>query len=422
MAGKGLFRKVAMDRLSSPEELDSLLQVTSAEGWLALTGICTLIAAIVLWSIFGELPIKVSAEQCILVKSGGVNIVTTSAGGRVSDISVEAGDTVTRGQIIGRIDQYEILQKLKASEGRLKEVEEQYKQALLVSAQSGKLREASISQQEQAAKAQLNAATQKMKLLHDRIGTQTGLLDEGLITKQTLIATQLEFTAAQLDAETMKSQLKQLEVTRQDAINQSKNELMLAENQVDEVKRTITSLSREAKNSTMIVSPYAGRVLEIKATEGQLVERGNALASIESSGDDSNELEAYIYLPADIGKKIKSGMKAEISPSTAKREEFGFLSALITSVADYPSTDQGLMRVFGNEKLVQQLTGTVPPIQILAALKPSPDNPSRYEWSTRKGPPFSVQSGTLCSASITMSARHPIVLVVPAVKKFLDAE
>jgi HlyD family secretion protein len=419
---KGLFRKVALDRLSSPDELDNLLQVTSPKGWLALLGIAILALTAVLWSVIGELPTKLPAQQCILVKSGGVNIVTASAAGRVSDISVEVGDRVTRGQIIGRIDQNELLQKLKASEARLNEVEVQFAQTTAIAGQSEKLREASLAQQEQALSAQLTADGQKIKLVKERIESQAALLEQGLITKQTLISSQLELTATQLEAETVKSQLKQLDVVRQDAKNQSKNELMQAANQVDDVKRNIASLVREAKNSTMIVSPYAGRVLEVKAADGQLLERGGALVSIESSGDDSNEIEAYIYLPADVGKKIKPGMRAEISPSTARREEFGFLSSMITSVADYPSTDQGLMRVFGNEKLVQQLTGTHPPIQILAALQPSPENPSGYVWSTRQGPPFSIQSGTLCSASITLSSRRPITLVIPVLKKFFGTE
>ncbi|MDC8758310.1 NHLP bacteriocin system secretion protein [Janthinobacterium fluminis] len=422
MVQNTLFRQVALDRLSSPEELDSLLQVTSAKAWLALSGIGIVLAATVLWSLMGTLPTKLLAQQCILVKSGGVNIVTTSASGRLSDLSVEVGDTVGRGQIIGRVEQYELQQKIKASEARLKEVQSQYEQALALAGQSGKARAASRTQQAQGGAAQLAAALQRAKLLAERIESQAGLLEQGLITKQTLINTQLELASAQLEAATAKSQLKQLEVTALEEKKLIDNEVVLARNQVDDMRRTVASLVREAKNATLIVSPYAGRVLELKAVEGQLVERGSPLVSVESSGADINEIEAYIYLPADEGKKIKSGMRVEISPSTAKREEFGFLPALITSVADYPSTDQGLMRVFGNEKVVRQLTGVVPPIQILASLKPSPDNASRYEWSTRKGPPFSIQSGTLCSASIALSAQRPITLVMPVLKKSLGID
>src|SRR5262249_6294354 len=46
------FRKTALDRLSSSEQLDRLLQVTSPRGWIALVGLGLLLAASLLWGIF----------------------------------------------------------------------------------------------------------------------------------------------------------------------------------------------------------------------------------------------------------------------------------------------------------------------------------------------------------------------------------
>lgn len=412
-----IFRQVALDRLSSPEELDSLIQFTSIKIWLTLLGLAILLTMTVLWSIFGKLPTKLLAQQCILVKSGGVNSVTTAAVGRLSDLAVEAGDLVTRGQIIGRIEQIELLQKIKAAQARLSEVEQQYRQAQKLAGQSQLLRSATWQQQHQDLEAQLAAARQKSKLLGERVETQIPLLEQGLITKQTLISTQLELSASQLEAETIKSKLKQLDVLHLESNKQSGNEVVAAQNLMDEVKRSISLMQREARNSTQVVSPYTGRVVEVKAQEGQLLARGDALVSIETSAADRNEMEAYIYLPAADGKKIRQGMRVEISPTTAKREEYGFLPARITQVADYPSTDQGLLRVFGNEKMVQQLTGNLPPIQIFASLTPSARNASHYQWSTREGPPFQIQSGTLCSANITLMEQAPITLVLPILRK-----
>ena len=41
MAGE-LFRKSAVEKLSSPEQLDVMMQVTSPKGWVALTGVSIL--------------------------------------------------------------------------------------------------------------------------------------------------------------------------------------------------------------------------------------------------------------------------------------------------------------------------------------------------------------------------------------------
>lgn len=422
MTNKTIFRQVALNRLSSPEELDCLLQVTSAKGWIALCGIGVLLTTAVLWSTFGRLPTKLLAQQCILVKSGGVNLLTTSASGRLTDLSVVVGDKVARGQIIGRIELPDLLPKILASEARLKEVKTRHDQVAAVAAQSALLRQASTAQQKRNLEQQLVSVAQRLKLVKERIDTQTSLYQQGLITKQTLLASQLESAAIELEAQNVNGQIKQLEVTGLEAQRQSDNEVAQARNALEDAKRATALLVRDAESLTAITSPYSGRVLEVKANEGQLVERGTDILTVESSGLDVNELEAYVYLPAAEGKKVNSGMKVEISPSTAKREEFGYLPAFVTAVAAYPSTQQGLMRVFGNDKLVQQLAGTQAPIQILAALKPASGNVSHYEWSTRAGPPFSIQSNTACSASITLSEQRPVALVIPFLKKVAGLE
>ena len=65
-----LFRKVALDRLSSPEQLDTLMRITTPNGWVALLSIIGLLTLAVLWGIFGAIPTKV-VGQGILVRSGG---------------------------------------------------------------------------------------------------------------------------------------------------------------------------------------------------------------------------------------------------------------------------------------------------------------------------------------------------------------
>lgn len=422
MTNKTIFRQVALNRLSSPEELDCLLQVTSAKGWLALAGIGLLLATVSVWSVFGRLPTKLTAQQCILLKSGGVNLLTTAASGRLSDLSVAVGDQVARGQIIGRVELPDLLPKILASEARLKEAAARHAQVQSVAAQAALLRQASTLQQSRNLEQQLQSVAQRLTLVKERIESQDKLYQQGLITKQTLLASQLEQAAIEVEAQALHGQLKQLEVSRLEAQRQSDNEVAQAANALEDAKRATGLLVRDAEHLTAIVSPYSGRVLEVKANEGQLVERGTDILTIESSGLDVNELEAYVYLPAADGKKVRSGMKVEISPSTAKREEFGYLPAFVTAVASYPSTQQGLMRVFGNDKLVQQLSGTQAPIQIMAALKPAAANVSHYEWSTRSGPPFALQSNTACSAAITLAEQRPVALVIPFLKKVAGLE
>jgi len=65
-----LFRKAALDRLSSPEQLDQMMQITNSKGWLALIALAILLGAAAIWAIFGRIPTTVDVEG-ILVDSGG---------------------------------------------------------------------------------------------------------------------------------------------------------------------------------------------------------------------------------------------------------------------------------------------------------------------------------------------------------------
>ena len=65
-----IFRKVALERLSSPEQLDQLVPLTSPIGWAAVVAIAAILAAAIGWSIFGTLPTSVQGSG-ILVSRGG---------------------------------------------------------------------------------------------------------------------------------------------------------------------------------------------------------------------------------------------------------------------------------------------------------------------------------------------------------------
>lgn len=52
---KSIFRQKAMDRVSSPEELDHYLQVTSPGIWITLAAIILLLTGVFFWGIFGRL-------------------------------------------------------------------------------------------------------------------------------------------------------------------------------------------------------------------------------------------------------------------------------------------------------------------------------------------------------------------------------
>ncbi len=65
MARRNIFRKAALDRLSSPDQLDALLSVTSPRSWLALLTALGLLALGVVWACIGTITTGVEGQGMI---------------------------------------------------------------------------------------------------------------------------------------------------------------------------------------------------------------------------------------------------------------------------------------------------------------------------------------------------------------------
>ncbi|HQB62735.1 MAG TPA: NHLP bacteriocin system secretion protein, partial [Spirochaetota bacterium] len=66
---KSIFRKVSLERLSSPEKIDQLLYITNPYAWVSLFGILLILAFVIIWSFFGEIPVEIEGNG-MLMKAG----------------------------------------------------------------------------------------------------------------------------------------------------------------------------------------------------------------------------------------------------------------------------------------------------------------------------------------------------------------
>ena len=67
---KSVYRKVSLERLSSPEQLDMLVQVTDVRGWLALSAIGILLVMVIGWGIWGRIPSQINMPAIVLNNEG----------------------------------------------------------------------------------------------------------------------------------------------------------------------------------------------------------------------------------------------------------------------------------------------------------------------------------------------------------------
>lgn len=417
-----IFRQAALDRLSSPDQLDLLTQVTTPKGWIALYTLCGAVVVALAWGIFGSLPTMVAGSG-IITRSGGLLDVSTSTQGRVREMRVDIGDVIKAGDVIAVIAQPDLEREIHGMEEKLAEVRGR-EASLLSFAARGKNLEGSLEQtQGQNLQAQIGMAQSRLKSVEERITSQEQLLAQGLITRQQLLTSRVERDNVKQEINAAQSQLRQIDLRRLQEAKQNESERANVEMQRADLERQIQSRIESLQQASRVLSPYSGRVIEIKSGGvGSLVGVGSALLSLEPLGASGGPgaLSVVMFASSGTGKNIKPGMEVQVSPGNVKREESGFMIGKVRWVADYPSSQQGIMRILQNDRLVEELTKGGAPLKVLVDLVPDPESPTGFKWSSRKGPSdYIVASGTLVKLSVVTEREPPIALVVPAIRKFL---
>jgi HlyD family secretion protein len=410
-----IFRKVALERLSSPEQLDQLVQVTDPRGWLALTGLGALLLAAVGWGIWGSIPTEAHGEG-ILLRKGGVSAIVSAANGQVDEILVAVGDVIAKGQPVATIRQEALSRQIKDNQSKLAALRAEYANALRSAGQQRQLRARDLAQQRANLERNIEAIEQELEVLRQRVEADKRLLEDGLITKQAYLATQQTLSARENDLAGQRLELKGLDLKGVEADRQLDQQLETRQTAIRDLELATRELDAQLGEAVNVRSQYPGRVLEIVADRGAVVSPGTPLLSVEVESED---LRAMLFVPASAGKRVQIGMQVRIAPSTVKREEYGSLLGQVVSVAEYPSTSLGMRRQLGNEALVAKLMEQGPPIQVEVSLERDPATPTGYHWSSSRGPNLKISTGTLASGDIIVKKDRPISLVIPTLREKL---
>jgi HlyD family secretion protein len=168
--------------------------------------------------------------------------------------------------------------------------------------------------------------------------------------------------------------------------------------------------------NTKVYSPYSGQVIDVQAIPGNLVGPGSTMITLQP---DARDVEVVAYVSAGSSKEVKPGMAAEIIPASVRPEEFGFVRGRVISVADYPSTDASLLRVFQNNTLAQSLTAGGPVTEVHVEINKNPATYSGFEWSSGKGAPIHLTPGTICAVQVITREQQPVTMVLPYLKSKL---
>ncbi|MBQ5759198.1 MAG: efflux RND transporter periplasmic adaptor subunit [Schwartzia sp.] len=101
---QSLFQQKALEKLRQPADTTQLLAIVPSVGWVALSAVLVIIFSALIWSIFGIMAEKVEGFG-IIVNTNGATTITPLRGGRIQNLNLKIGDTVSEGQSVATISQ-----------------------------------------------------------------------------------------------------------------------------------------------------------------------------------------------------------------------------------------------------------------------------------------------------------------------------
>jgi HlyD family secretion protein len=417
-APSSIFRKAALERLSSPEQLDYLMSITSPIAWIALTAIGLIALLIILWGFIGFIPAKVSGKG-ILIRGGSVFDVSAGSDGVITDLTVKPGDEILAGQSIAIISQSGLDLKILLTRRKLDDLRAQDADITAREEQNNAAALKALSEENDTRSKVISDLKQQEGSLADRLKSEQELQAKGLTTQSTVITARDSLFSVQHQVSDNQVRLTEIISEKVKLARETQEKRNTRKKEIDDTLRQLHEYETQREWSTKVLSPYRGRVLEKLVERGNLVSTKDRIITIETN---ESAMQAVLFIPAGDGKKVNVGMEVQISPSTVKPEEFGFMLGVVKSVSLFPSTPEGMQRVLRNDQLVKELSQRGSAIEVTADLLPNPATRSGYKWSSPQGPPIGIFSGTLCTASIVVDRKRPVEYVIPKIKETLGIQ
>ncbi|WOJ93366.1 NHLP bacteriocin system secretion protein [Congregibacter variabilis] len=409
-----IFAKSALDKLSSPEQLDQLIRITPPRSWVSLAALGLVLLAIVLWGVFGAVS-KSVLGQGIITRAGGISKVVSNGSGVIGfSKQLRVGDLVREGQILAVIDQPILKRQIALAEEHLRDMRVNLDEVKALQL-TGINEEVAAFNTDLELEYQAIAAKQEQLQSLERIyESQKQSLVNGYISRQEHENTKQSILSARLDILRARELANRARVDKDRQMSSMTSQLQVTEQQVKQAEFQLKELEDKLGHASNVVSTVEGRIVEILASNGDAVQAGESLVSI--ARDDDN-LVAIIYLPhTSLAKRVAVGSTAQISPVAYNKARFGYLKGKVTYVSPYPISEASMLHVLGSEDLAGDIARQGAPVEVRIELLTDSETTSGYRWSSEMGSQIELTAGSWCFGSIQVEENRPISMVFPLLK------
>lgn len=400
-----IFRKKTLERFRIPDQVDELFipivtypgLIYSALAFLALSGF--------LWLFYGSIPIIIEGRG-IAVSAKGLYSIESKTKGNVTRVLVKPGDFVKKGQRVAEVQDLQEETKYQNAVARLEKLEIELNQLEKQISLEKQAEKQAISKQIEVNKLSIQELEKTIPKWEEELRAKEKLYEEQLIglhdledTRQILAQNRIAIQTTLATLATLEANLQK--VYRVQEIKEKERAIMQAKQDKE--------LSRLSLEYGHIYSSESGVVLEVLINEGAYVQAGSPLIHLEYASEINPSSLFYGFVSIKEGKQIHKGLKVEIEPTTVNAEEYGAMIGVVREISLFAVSKEDMSSLIQNEQLINYLMhGQVAVMQM--TIEPIKDSTtvSGYKWTSRKGPPFKISTGTVAKISTIAGHTKPI--------------
>lgn len=375
-------------------------------------------ACAIFWAFFGSIPHRLEGLGEVNT-TGGLFEISTSYRGQLDKINVHLNEDVQEGQVLFVLQQPELENTIHEIEMELSLLKKQKSLLKSGNAISYNLKSNINKIEAERLRSQISASERTLVFLEKKLQQNQKLLDDGLITDSQLIDIHKSLSDLKANKSGQEEGLKNLDLNTQEWVqskNLSEND---ADNQIENLSKKLSDAQNEYRLNTEITSTISGSIVQVNVKYGNQVTPGMQLGTVEVPDNQGNYvLDTYVSFNSNA--RIANGMEVDIEPFAVDRNLYGWLKGKVVNVDNYVSNGTQLANELANEDLAQLIAQKGPVYKVTVKLLTDPSTVSRFTWSNKKGPPFHINLGSLCTAYIKVKDKAPIDYLIPIFKKYFE--
>lgn len=414
------YRKQALDSLSVKSQYHETYNIVPPHAWLTLLLVFLIIIASLTIALYGTVKTQVQGKGIILSENGEIyNVVSPIDFSKVVAITAKPGVAVKKGDLLMSLENPELSKQIQVAQHYIKTLEIDYESLKNESISEMNEVDQLFARKEETINKTINVELESIQLLENLSKKFSMMLEKGLTT-------QIDHQKIYTDLNNSKHNLQQSHQMLTEILIEKKRQKQIwterLREQANKIKAEQFRLQDLQEKKSLIkdiTSPIDGLILGLQASVGEIYAAGNGLINLSTY---DKGLDVISYFTPENGKKINVGMRALVSPTNIKPEEYGSLEGKVIEVSPFPMNKNVMMSILKNESLVEQFSQNSSPIMAKIRITRNKKNHSGYQWSSSHGPGEQITPGTTAEIKIIVKRQKPIELVAPFFKKIFGQE